>query len=241
MSMPRPHLRLALCLLALCLPASAAAQTPQAGGLAFGDPALSASPALVGQPMSFSGTLGGAARGSRIDILLRARGTKDWHTVTTVTADEDGAFQATWVSAVPGRFVARAVPAGAAAAASVSAPVTTVVTVFRSATATWYDMPGKVGACGVRITPATLGVAHKSLPCGSRVDVTYEGRTINVPVIDRGPYARGVSYDLTLAAADALGVTAAGRVKVGVLPAGERTPAAPLLAAVFGGLPAAAG
>ena len=238
MSMPRPHLRLALCLLAL-LPASAAAQTPDAGGLAFGDPALSASPALVGQPMSFSGTLGGAARGSRIDIRLRARGTSAWHTVTTVTADEDGAFQAGWISAVAGRFVARAVPSGPAVAASVSAPAMTVVTVFRSATATWYDMPGNVGACGVRITAATLGVAHKSLPCGSRVDVTYAGRTINVPVIDRGPYAHGVSYDLTLAAADALGMTAAGRAKVGVLPAGERTPAAPLLAAVFGGLPAA--
>ncbi len=71
-------------------------------------------------------------------------------------------------------------------------------------------------------------MAHKTLPCGSLVDVTYGGRTISVPVVDRGPYAHGVSYDLTLATARALGMVAAGRARVGVLPQAERTPRSPL-------------
>ena len=238
--MPRPHLRLALCLLAL-LPASAAAQTPEAGGLAFGDPALRAAPAFVGQPVAVAGTLGSGAAGARIELQARAARTREWHVVATVAADETGAFQASWTSPVAGRFVVRAMPRGRAVAASAGAPVRTVATVFRAATATWYDMPGSTGACGVRITPSTLGVAHKTLPCGSRVDVTYAGRTIRVPVIDRGPYARGVSYDLTRATADALGMTAAGRARVGVLPEGERTPPPPLLSLAFGGVPASVG
>jgi rare lipoprotein A (peptidoglycan hydrolase) len=62
-------------------------------------------------------------------------------------------------------------------------------------------------ACGERLTHHTLGVAHKSLPCGTRVALRYHGRTVVVPVIDRGPYSRGVSYDLTEATARKLGIT----------------------------------
>ncbi len=80
----------------------------------------------------------------------------------------------------------------------------------------------------MRLRKATLGVAHKTLPCGSLVDITYGGRTISVPVVDRGPYSHGVSYDLTIATARALGVVSIGRARVGVLPQGERTPKSPL-------------
>lgn len=245
MTTPRPIPRLPLrvpalaLMLALTLTVPAAAQDPAVpGGIAAGSPTLVAAPAFVGQPLAFAGTLGSGAAGASVAVQLRARGGA-WYTVTNAVADADGAFGATWASSVAGRFTARAIATGRAVAASVTPPVTTIATVFRRATATWYDLHGRTGACGVRITRATLGVAHKSLPCGSRVDVTYAGRTISVPVIDRGPYARGVSYDLTLAAADALGMTAAGRARVGVLPAGEQTPPALMLASIFGGLPAA--
>jgi rare lipoprotein A (peptidoglycan hydrolase) len=80
---------------------------------------------------------------------------------------------------------------------------------FIRAKATWYG-PGLYGnrlACGGRLGHSTLGVAHKSLPCGTRVALKYHGRTVVVPVIDRGPYARGVSYDLTEATARRLGMT----------------------------------
>jgi rare lipoprotein A (peptidoglycan hydrolase) len=80
---------------------------------------------------------------------------------------------------------------------------------YQPAKATWYG-PGLFGnrlACGGRLTHSTLGVAHKRLPCGTKVALRYRGRTVVVPVIDRGPYARGVSYDLTQATARKLGMT----------------------------------
>jgi len=80
---------------------------------------------------------------------------------------------------------------------------------YDSVKATWYG-PGLYGnrlACGGRLTHRTIGVAHKRLPCGSKVALKYRGRTVVVPVIDRGPYARGVSYDLTEATARKLGMT----------------------------------
>ncbi len=80
--------------------------------------------------------------------------------------------------------------------------------------ATWYG-PGLYGnrlACGGKLRHSTIGVAHKSLPCGTDVALRYKGRTIVVPVIDRGPYSRGVSYDLTEATARKLGMTQTSRV-----------------------------
>jgi rare lipoprotein A len=50
-----------------------------------------------------------------------------------------------------------------------------------------------------------LGVAHKTLPCGTQVAVLYKGRRITVPVVDRGPFRPGTKYDLTAATAQALG------------------------------------
>jgi len=78
--------------------------------------------------------------------------------------------------------------------------------VYNRALATWYG-PGFYGnrtACGQRLTTETLGVAHRWLPCGTSVAVLYGGRTVMVPVIDRGPYSRA-DWDLTRATADRLG------------------------------------
>jgi rare lipoprotein A (peptidoglycan hydrolase) len=69
------------------------------------------------------------------------------------------------------------------------------------AAATWYG-PGFYGnrtACGKTLTPDMLGVANRSLPCGSKVTLRYRGRSVTVPVIDRGPYAGDREYDLTAA------------------------------------------
>ncbi|MEA2482808.1 MAG: rare lipoprotein [Thermoleophilaceae bacterium] len=92
---------------------------------------------------------------------------------------------------------------------------------YKPVTATWYG-PGLYGnrlACGGRLTHSTLGVAHKRLPCGTKVALKYRGRTIVVPVVDRGPYSRGVSYDLTAATARKLGMTETSRV--GAAPLGN--------------------
>ncbi len=73
------------------------------------------------------------------------------------------------------------------------------LTSYRQAGASYYG-PGLYGngvACGGTLMPGTLGVAHKTLPCGARVKLRYRGRSITVPVIDRGPYVAGRDYDLT--------------------------------------------
>ncbi len=62
--------------------------------------------------------------------------------------------------------------------------------------------PGLYGnptASGIKLTPATRGVAHKSLPLGSKVKITdpKTGKSVTAPVVDRGPYHGNRQYDLT--------------------------------------------
>ena len=79
--------------------------------------------------------------------------------------------------------------------------------------ASWYG-PGLYGngtACGkVTLRPTTIGLAHKTLPCGTRVLIGFRGKYIIAPVIDRGPYIAGRTWDLTTAAAKAVGLISAG-------------------------------
>ena len=60
--------------------------------------------------------------------------------------------------------------------------------------------------------PGTLGVANKTLPCGTKVKLRYHGRSVTVPVIDRGPYVAGRDYDLTEATKERLGFPGVGTV-----------------------------
>lgn len=62
------------------------------------------------------------------------------------------------------------------------------------------------------LTPLLIGVANKHLKCGTLVAILYMGREIVIPVVDRGPFHDGYSWDLTQAAADALGFTGAGAI-----------------------------
>jgi rare lipoprotein A (peptidoglycan hydrolase) len=55
----------------------------------------------------------------------------------------------------------------------------------------------KLTACGVLFTRTVVGVAHRTLPCGTLVAFTYRGRTVIAPVIDRGPYVAGRVWDLS--------------------------------------------
>jgi rare lipoprotein A (peptidoglycan hydrolase) len=83
--------------------------------------------------------------------------------------------------------------------------------------ATWYG-PGLYGshtACGQVLRPHTIGVAHRSLPCGTTVKFVYRGRALVTQVIDRGPYSRGNSWDLTSGAAQALNFSGAGQGQLG--------------------------
>lgn len=82
--------------------------------------------------------------------------------------------------------------------------------------ATWYG-PGFWGnrtACGQRLRKRTVGVAHRRLPCGTRVVLRYRGRFLRTRVIDRGPYANGANWDLTRKAARQLNFTQTDAIRV---------------------------
>jgi rare lipoprotein A (peptidoglycan hydrolase) len=75
--------------------------------------------------------------------------------------------------------------------------------------ASWYG-PGFYGnrtACGQVYTPEIIGVAHRTLPCGTLVTIEFRGRAMTVPVIDRGPYIAGRTLDLSNATKIAMACT----------------------------------
>ena len=89
---------------------------------------------------------------------------------------------------------------------------------WRYGGASWYG-PGLWGnstACGQTLRPQTMGVAHKTLPCGTTVKFVYGGRAVVTQVIDRGPYIHGRAWDLTKAVSDALGFEGVGRVRYAI-------------------------
>jgi peptidoglycan lytic transglycosylase len=203
-------LALAAALLAGAAPAAAQDPAPAApGGLPaeVSVPALGAAPgALLGRTLHLGGRVTGDDAGRTVAIQRLDRGAR-WLPVTQAQAGADGSFSARWRTDAVGRVTLRAVVPGDAGVQVASAPATVQVTVYRPARATWYG-PGLFGrrtACGQRLTRSLVGVAHKRLPCGTPVEVFYGGRTITAPVVDRGPFVHGASYDLTSAAARRLG------------------------------------
>jgi rare lipoprotein A (peptidoglycan hydrolase) len=90
------------------------------------------------------------------------------------------------------------------------------INVYRRAHASWYG-PGLYGnhlGCGGRLHVGSVGVANKTLPCGSKVTLRHRGRVLRVRVIDRGPYVGGREYDLTAATARRLRFSGHGPIQV---------------------------
>jgi hypothetical protein len=84
----------------------------------------------------------------------------------------------------------------------VAAPIV-VETWKRDPNISWYGpgFYGNAGACGMLgslgLTPDTIGVAHRTLPCGTKVTFKWNGRIVVARVIDRGPYVSGRIFDMT--------------------------------------------
>ena len=93
------------------------------------------------------------------------------------------------------------------------------------ALASWYDDAGNT-ACGFH---AGLGVANRTLPCGTKVMLRYGSRTVTAVVDDRGPYAGGRDWDLNQTTASALGFGGVGTVWSSQVAASRcaKTPSAP--------------
>lgn len=104
--------------------------------------------------------------------------------------------------------------------------------------ATWFG-PGFYGqktACGQTMSPVIVGVASRTLPCGTLVLVNYKGHRLTVPVIDRGPYAHGATWDLTSGAASALTIAETVRVETKIV---GQAPNSPLLGVPAEAMPTA--
>src|SRR5688500_18098967 len=221
---PRTRLLPALAAVAFALPAASAAAAPSPGGVAAptGEPvAAPGAHAHLGRAARLRGAVAPGEAGRPVRIERRDDATGAWLPAATAVADADGSFAARWRSPSPGRFTLRAALEHAGEASAVSAPTELTVTVYKPALATWYG-PGFFGrrtACGQTLTRTLVGVAHRTLPCGTEVAVLHRGRSIVAPVVDRGPFGTEAQWDLTAAAAQAVGLTETGRIGVLRLPA----------------------
>ncbi len=169
----------------------------------------------AGSPVHVRGRLVPGFAGRRVRLQL-ATG-KGWKTVGRTRTGRGGRYRAAWRSSVAGRYRLRVKFAGDGHNPAVSRPLAAGrVYVYRPSLASWYG-PGFYGnhtACGGVLGYNTLGVAHKYLPCGTKVTLRYHGRSLTVPVIDRGPYSGGREWDLTGATKAKLGFGSTGTVWV---------------------------
>lgn len=178
--------------------------------------------ALLRNQLHFSGTVSSSSAGDTIEIQRRGRETKwAWASTARAAVGNSGAFTIAWRANHIGRFAIRAIIAGSPRARAAAASPSLTVTVYRPSLATQYG-PGFYGsrtACGETLKRATLGVANRTLKCGTPVAIYYHGRTMVVPVIDRGPYANGADWDLTEATGRALGIDGTATIGAVSLPA----------------------
>jgi hypothetical protein len=163
-----------------------------------------------------SATVAGALLESRhaaepgLVVALQALGRHGWRTLARTHTGAHGRFRLRYRPRRLGSEPARLRFAGDATARPSHTRLGRL-SVFRLAGASWYG-GGGMTACGGALTSSTLGVANKTLPCGTIVTLHYGHRTIRVPVIDRGPYVAGREFDLTEATKRALGFGDTGNV-----------------------------
>jgi rare lipoprotein A len=215
---PTALLAAALCGASACAAPAAGAQIPSPPPVVpavtvAGAASLSAAPgALRGRLTRLRGALPDTPAGATVQIQ-RLDPAAGWIDEARATTTAGGAFLARWRPKVIGRLTVRALAGGDQVQAAAAAP-TAQLTVYRPARTTWYG-PGLYGrktACGQVLSHRLLGVAHRTLPCGTIVTVHYGARTILAPVVDRGPFGGKAKWDLTKGAADLLGFTATDRI-----------------------------
>ncbi|MFL5822094.1 MAG: septal ring lytic transglycosylase RlpA family protein [Solirubrobacteraceae bacterium] len=183
--------------------------------------------------LTFTGWAGRHAAGKTVEIDRKAHQTGEkWVLTTRGRVNSDGSFTARWRSHHSGSFAIRAVlgSAGSRTAGggasfnaqrdSSSSWPTVKVIIYKMAIATIFGSGfwGSRTACGEILHRNTMGVANRTLPCGTPISIYWHGRTIQVPVIDRGPYANHADWDLTEATARALHINSTETVGAAALP-----------------------
>ncbi|WP_205698378.1 septal ring lytic transglycosylase RlpA family protein [Conexibacter sp. SYSU D00693] len=165
----------------------------------------------TGRAVVVKGRLAPAKAGNAVGLQVRTG--SGWTTVDKARTRKGGAYRLTWKASRPGARTLRVTFAGTKDARAAKRTVGRVYA-YRRAMASWYG-PGLYGGalgCGGTLTPGTIGVAHKTLPCGTKLRLRYRGRTVRASVIDRGPYVGGREFDLTAATKQRLGFGSTGMV-----------------------------
>ena len=107
-------------------------------------------------------------------------------------------------------------PVPAQPTAKKSSPVQ--ATLPQTGEASWYGAQhqGKQTASGTIYDQAALTAAHANLPFGSKIKVTNlaNGKSVEVEITDRGPFAENRIIDLSQAAAKALDMIESGTATV---------------------------
>lgn len=164
----------------------------------------------VGEPVRLKGLV---RPGGKRKFKVVVRGPKGG--VLSSRTSRFGRYRDRWRPSKPGIYRLRAYAGHNGRARAGIGPRRTV-TVYRPAHASWYG-PGFYGnrtACGQTLTSGMLGVAHKTLPCGTRVRLRHGNKRVTVRVIDRGPYIPGRDFDLTYATKKRLGFGDLGTIYV---------------------------
>jgi rare lipoprotein A len=143
-------------------------------------------------------------------VALQTLGRHGWKTLVRAHTTANGRFRLSYVPHQLGSYWARLRFAGNATERASHRSLGRL-NVYRLALASWYGGGGTM-ACGGELTSSTLGVANKTLPCGTLVTLRYGGHSVRVPVVDRGPYVEGREFDLTEATKQALGFVGVGEV-----------------------------
>jgi len=168
---------------------------------------------MAGKRVVVRGTLRPAPAGRAVVSLQIGKRGGGWLTVDHDRTSSKGRYVLAWRASKTGTRRVR-VHFGGTRQLSSARHLAGTTSIYRRALASWYG-PGLYGghlACGGTLTPGTLGVANKSLPCGTKVTLHYHGRTVRVPVIDRGPYVGAREFDLTAATKAKLGFGSTGTV-----------------------------
>jgi rare lipoprotein A len=167
---------------------------------------------LDGHRATVVGALREGAHGGRPGrlVALQELSAHRWRTLARTHTHADGRFRLNFTARHLGSERVRLRFAGDAYGHPAHRPLGRL-NVYRLAGASWYGGGGGM-ACGGSLTSSTLGVANKTLPCGTLVTLRYNGRSVRVPVVDRGPYVAGREFDLTEATKRALGFGDTGDV-----------------------------
>ncbi len=160
---------------------------------------------LDGHPAVVQGRLMPARSGRKVG--LQAHYQNGWRTVASSRTGSAGGFRLRYAAAAGLQRRLRVRFAGDSANTRSSQPAGQL-TVYGESVASWYDDAGNT-ACGFH---AGLGVANRSLPCGTKVRFRYNGRSVTATVDDRGPFVGGRDWDLNQNTAQALGFNGVGTV-----------------------------